>query len=368
MKLFKRSIWNRTFGVSLTLVAIAATLTWISLTAGCANAGDAESDGSTDTETGYTDNYNLSLCEFVDKGENPYLILMPGYQLVLEGPEGDKHETLVITITNRTKKIFLPDYGWVSTRVVEEKEWLDGIPKETALTYFAIDKKTGNVYDFGDRTDIYNEAGTEVVSHEGGWLAGQPDDDGLAHPGIFMPGTFFLGAKYYQQLAEGYSMERAHNVESGVTIDTPAGTFKNCIVVRETNWSEPNGAETYKRHAPGVGLLGEDELRLVAFGYDIFDRDTGTMKEDVKVSIQPIVASKTKSDVAAPPKNKYNRKISDEQAKKIALEEVSGEVTHIGIERKFGKQTIVVEVDADNGPETDVIIDIETGDILGTET
>ena len=80
--------------------------------------------------------------------------------------------------------------GWVTTRIIEEKEWADGIPKETSRTFFAIDNKTNNVYDFGDETDIYNDAGTEVESHEGGWLAGQPDDNGLAKAGIFMPGTF----------------------------------------------------------------------------------------------------------------------------------------------------------------------------------
>ena len=47
------------------------------------------------------------------------------------------------------------------------------------------------------------------------------------HPGIFMPGTFLLGAKYHQQLAEGYSMERAENVGMGLTYETPAGKFTN---------------------------------------------------------------------------------------------------------------------------------------------
>lgn len=32
------------------------------------------------------------------------------------------------------------------------------------------------------------------------------------------------------------------------------------------------------------------------------------------------------------------------------------------------KATWVVEIDADSGPETDVIIDIETGEVLGVET
>ena len=74
-----------------------------------------------------------------------YLILKPGYQLVLEGPEGGRTVTLVITITDQTRKILVPQIGWVSTRVIEEKEWKDGIPKETSRTFFAIDRKTKNV-------------------------------------------------------------------------------------------------------------------------------------------------------------------------------------------------------------------------------
>ena len=39
----------------------------------------------------------------------------------------------------------------------------------------------------------------------------------------------------------------------------------------------------------------------------------------------------------------------------------------MAIEKKLGKQTIVVEVVAKDGSEIDVIIDMETGAVLGTE-
>ena len=173
-------------------------------------------------------------------------------------------------------------------------------------------------------------------------MAGQPDDNGLAYPGIFMPGTFFLGAKYYQQLAEGYSMERAENVESGLTIETPAGVFKNCIKVRETNWSEPKGAETFKLHAPGVGLLGEDALRLTGYGYDIFDVNTGKFKGKQTIHIAPIEPDEEGADTPKPV-----RKISDDKAREIALKTIPGEVTGIAVERKLGGVRIVVEVIAE---------------------
>ena len=61
-------------------------------------------------------------------------------------------------------------------------------------------------------------------------------------------------------------------------------------------------------------------------------------------------------------------RITEEKAKEIALQEVPGEVTHVAIEPNFGKEeTYVVEVVANDGPETDVIIDIQTGEVLGTD-
>ncbi|MCG8603526.1 hypothetical protein MJD09_00810 [bacterium] len=245
-----------------------------------------------DTETGYTDSYRLQDCEFIDEGENTYFILRPGYQLIFEGEEDGENVLFTFEVLDETRMFHLPEIGWVSTRVIEEKEWADGRPVEFTRGFFTLDAKTGNLYDFGDEVDIYNDEGTEVESNDGTWHAGRPDENGLAWPGVFMPGSIMLGAKYYQQMAEGMSMERGHNVEMGLTITTPAGTFKDCIKVRETNWSEPHGAESFKTHAPGVGLIGEDTLQLTAYGYNIFDTVTGKLKPQYKGEILPIKTAK----------------------------------------------------------------------------
>ena len=341
--------------------AVAAVFVGMAVTFACLGLFHA-SVVAKDQESGYTDQFRLRDCDFVDEGETTYFILKPGYQLVLAGPEDGEHVVLVITVLDETRKFHLPEIGWVTTRVIEEKEWADGRPVETARGFFAIDKNTGDLYDFGDEVDLYNDEGTEVVSHDGTWHAGQPDADGLAKPGIFMPGTFLLGAKYHQQLADGLSMERAENWEMGLTVKTPSGTFHDCIRVRETNWAEPEGAETFKTHAPGIGLIGEDTLELVAFGYDVFDTEQGTLKKPPKIEITPI--AKPQKHL---PKTSQLRKISDEKAKQIALGKVRGEVTGIAVEKKLGKDNLVVEVLGKDGSETDVIIDMQTGQVLGTE-
>jgi uncharacterized membrane protein YkoI len=61
-------------------------------------------------------------------------------------------------------------------------------------------------------------------------------------------------------------------------------------------------------------------------------------------------------------------KITEEEAVKIALKAVPGEVTGVAIEKKLGANRYVVEVLAkEDGVETDVIIDMETGKVLATE-
>lgn len=60
-------------------------------------------------------------------------------------------------------------------------------------------------------------------------------------------------------------------------------------------------------------------------------------------------------------------KISPEQASQIALEKIPGNVTDVTIERKRGKQVYVVEILTQDEGEKDVLVDIKTGRILGTE-
>jgi len=61
-------------------------------------------------------------------------------------------------------------------------------------------------------------------------------------------------------------------------------------------------------------------------------------------------------------------KISKEQASVNALQAMPGKVTDITIERKLGKNVYVVEIIADKGgDETDVLVDMDSGKILGIE-
>jgi len=60
-------------------------------------------------------------------------------------------------------------------------------------------------------------------------------------------------------------------------------------------------------------------------------------------------------------------KITEEQAKKIALERIPGKVTDVAIEKKQGKNVYVIEIQSQEQGEKDVFVDIETGKIVGTD-
>jgi hypothetical protein len=80
-----------------------------------------------------------------------------------------------------------------------------------------------------------------------------------------MPGRYLLGSRYFQELAPGVALDRAEHTAMGLTIATPAGTFRNCVEVIETSPLEP-GHESLKRYCPGVGLVVDDGLVLEEVG------------------------------------------------------------------------------------------------------
>ncbi len=233
----------------------------------------------------FTMDFRLEDCKFKTRGINPFFILKPGYQLVLESEEEKSVETVLCDI----KEIKL-DGRRIKTRVVEERaleldegEW---VTVEISRNYFAICKKTNAVYYFGefsrdcpagfDETDVCTgEPGTEDgESTEGSWEAGV---DG-ARPGLIMPGTPLDGARYFQEIAEEQeAVDRGEIVALGLDVEVPAGDFSNCIEIYDTNPTEANpdnqeedgcyGPNDIKRYCPGVGLVQDQDLELVEYGF-----------------------------------------------------------------------------------------------------
>ena len=206
------------------------------------------------TSKQFTDFFLQDSCSFQTTGHNSYFMLEPGYQLVLEGIEGKDKIKLVITVLNETKKI-----GNVDTRIVEENESANGETVEISRNYFAFCKQTGSVFYFGEEVDMYKNG--KIINHEGAWIA-----EGNNKAGIMMPGIVLLGARFYNEIAPGVAMDRVEIISLKDTLQTPAGTFFNCLKTEETSPLEPKVKE-YKLFASGIGLVKDGDLLLTKYGF-----------------------------------------------------------------------------------------------------
>ncbi|MBI2212810.1 MAG: hypothetical protein HYU52_04115 [Acidobacteria bacterium] len=217
--------------------------------------------GAKDRGPAFTTDFQIERCTFSSRGDNPFFVL-DGGRLVLEGDDDGDIERVEITVTNDLERIELPGAGTLFARVVEEREWVNGTLIEVSRNFFATCEETNDVFYFGEEVDIYHDDGT--VTHDGAWRAGEPDANGVAEPGIIMPGRFLLGARYFQEIAEGTAMDRAENAEMGLDVTTPAGEFHDCVKVVETTPLEPK-AVSVKLYCPGIGLVYDDGVELVEY-------------------------------------------------------------------------------------------------------
>jgi len=265
----------------------------------------------------WTESFGQENCTFSSVGRNRFFILEPGYQLVLES----SRDKVVITVLNKTKKI-----GGVKTRVIEEREEKNGKLVEVSRNFFAICKEHGDVFYFGEEVDDYK--GGKIVAHSGAWRADEPN----SKAGIIMPGTTLLGARHYQEIAPN-AMDRAEIISDDVTMETRAGTFKNCIRVEETSGLAPD-EKCYKTYAPGVGLIQDEDLLLTGYSKT---KEGGISLKDVPRAVRATI-------------------------KKHAA---GGKI--IEIERNTAEGTIVYEAEIIlNGKELDILVSA-TGKYLGIE-
>jgi hypothetical protein len=201
-------------------------------------------------DTAWTTRFTFEPGELGPTGRNPYFVLEPGHQLVLEGGR----TRLVITVLAETRRV-----DGVETRVVEERETEGGRVVEVSRNFFAISARTNSVFYFGEDVDTYRDG--RVAGHEGAWRAGAAG----ARAGLMMPGLPLVGARFHQEIAPGVAMDRAEIRDVDGELATPAGRFRGVLTIEETTPLEPDARET-KRFAPGVGLVQDGPLLLVRHG------------------------------------------------------------------------------------------------------
>ena len=193
----------------------------------------------------WRDRFDVNKADLLPTGTNAYITMQPGR--VLELRHGT--DTLTITILSDTQQV-----DGIVAGVLEERETKNGVLVEVSRNFMATDKNTGDVYYFGEDVDNYKDG--KVINHESAWRAGT----GGARFGLMIPAKPTIGQAFYQEIAPKVAMDRVEVVSTDETVKTPAGTFQNCVHLRETTPLERDVSHKY--YAPGIGLIKDDEFEL----------------------------------------------------------------------------------------------------------
>lgn len=302
--------------------------------------------------------WNLKAENLSPTGHNPYYFpFRPGFKFIMERPDHpDGPYRKEVIVLHETEPFDVPGIGKFYAAVIQEEEFFEGVWTQQALNWFAIDESTNSVYAFGELSWEVDEQGNKIF--EGTWRVGEPDGGGAdspnADPGMLMPGTINLGARFIYDGSESESLGGTENQELDITFETPAGTFKNCLRTREQNLTHIDDV-TDKVWCPGIGLVFDTSDGYLIASDAIPGSDTSSFGKfhlaENKPQFDPPVA-----------------KITGQQATEIGLKAVPGKASALSIERKRKRNVYVLEViEAGTGAEVDVFVDIETGEVVGTD-
>jgi len=197
-------------------------------------------------QSDWRETFDVNKADLAPTGNNPYLAIQPGRVLKL----AHGNERLTVSILADTETV-----DGVATGVLEEREEKEGKLIEVSRNFFATDRKTGDVYYFGEDVDNYKDG--RLINHDSAWRAGKKG----ARFGLMIPGQPKVGDKFYQEIAPKVALDRVEVVSIDETVKTPAGTFHHCVHLRETTPLESDVSHKY--YAPGVGMIKDDEFELV---------------------------------------------------------------------------------------------------------
>ena len=178
---------------------------------------------------------------------NPYLPLALLKQDILEGKEGSKNLRIERTLEPELRKTFKVGKQSIEVLAMEDREFESGKLSEITLDYFA-QADDGAVFYMGEDVDEYKDG--KVVGHSGAWLYGVQ----TKVPGLLMPGNPKLGDRFRSEDVPKITTEDNEVVSLSETVRVPAGTYQNCLKIKETL---SDGGVEYKYYAKGVGCIRE---------------------------------------------------------------------------------------------------------------
>jgi hypothetical protein len=187
--------------------------------------------------------------DFTPNVTNRFFPLKVGRTLVYTGTKDGKKALNIVTTTARTRKV-----AGVTTRVVEDRLYLDNVLEERTSDYYAQDR-CGNVWYFGEDTATLDAKG-RVVSIEGSFHAGS---DG-AQPGVFMQARPQLYRWFRQEWYAGQAEDTFRTIDLSASIRVPYGAFRHALRTEERTALEPAVVDS-KYYVAGIGEVFEGAVK-----------------------------------------------------------------------------------------------------------
>jgi uncharacterized membrane protein YkoI len=192
-----------------------------------------------------------------------------------------------------------------------------------------------------------------------------------AKAGIVMKAAPQIGDSYRLEYYAGEAEDMADVLSLNESVTVPHGSFTGCLKTYDYTPLDP-AAQEHKYYCKDVGFVVlelnlEDNERTELVSVTRGDSAAPSPGPAVRPSSPPTPSPAPTSATPPTPPPAASGEITEAQAKAIALARVSGTVTDVAIETKFGKKTYVVEIQPSYGAETDVVIDIQTGEVLAVE-
>ena len=187
--------------------------------------------------------------------DNAWFPMTPGTQLTLQGEanrgRGELAHRVVITVTDLSKVV-----DGVRARVVWERDFNEGMLRETELAFFAQDD-AGNLWNLGEYPEEWESR--RFAGAPSTWVSGH--DRALG--GIHVQAEPVVGSATYLQgeapTVDFLDHARVH--ELGAEACAPVGCFADVLVVDEWDpLAQPEDGHQLKHYAPGVGPVRVDPL------------------------------------------------------------------------------------------------------------
>jgi hypothetical protein len=178
---------------------------------------------------------------------NPLLPLAYLKQDILEGTESGAKVRVERTLLPDKRKTFTIAGQNVEALAMEDREFHNGALEEVTLDYFAQDDE-GNVYYLGE--DVNEYADGKISGHDGAWLLGKDTQT----PGVIIPAHPKVGDKFQSEAVNKDITENDEIVSVSETVSVPAGTFENCVKVKEML---ADGSVEFKFYGSGIGVVRE---------------------------------------------------------------------------------------------------------------